>query len=68
MPLYTDHGSSDLSGEGKRAGCKSGGWPACQEQKEKGLRVPATCGESWALGPRRSQEKARSSISSHGVF
>lgn len=33
MPLYTDHGSSDLSGEGKQAGCKTKVRPACQQQK-----------------------------------
>lgn len=34
MPLYTDHGSSDLSREGKRAGSEPEvGELACQEQK-----------------------------------
>lgn len=52
----------------KRAGSESECWPVCQEQSEKGLCVPATGGKLWVLGPRRYQEKAKSSISSHGVF
>ena len=52
----------------KRAGSESERWPACQEQSEKGLCVPATGGKLWVLSPRRYQEKAKSSISSHGVF
>lgn len=34
MPLYTDHGGSDLRGESKRAGCKLEARPACQERNE----------------------------------
>lgn len=54
MPLYTDHGGSDLSGESKRAGCELEVRPACQERHE-GLCAKGTQQE---LGPW-SQETPR---------
>lgn len=35
MPLYTDHGSSDLGREGKRAGCKLEGGGRARNKKKK---------------------------------
>lgn len=59
MPLYTDHGSSDLSREGERAGCKSEVRPACQEQILKGLRARDVWQELGAQSqeiPRKGKE------------